>query len=1147
MPSKNIVEDQWPGGWTPSTSEVGNLGQNTGLLRMDNLTLDERQTLRISKGYRRESVQAFQDVKAIFSTVIQNYGVFRYVYGQRIGTTQTLWRNVANPVFSAQDKTNITAPLTGGPFTTATADRAAFLSVLGHVFICIGSYQYKDRGDLYTPLGVPAPTAPTTSLTAPPNIVASNLDGGGFYTNWTAVEDATFTNAGAYVQGTPSATTNRLIFQTTFSSPIDLTNFGSGTGQQADNDLFSFNFTIDDASQLNYVRIEFFTNGTPPAFGSSTPGYFYWKEWDFANNYSTTTYDAFGNPVNNNPYPPFPVSSAVKVSVVFPRSSIFDNSTNKNPADNWSTIKTIRIGVGTYNSATITFDTLTVTGGVTSQMNVTDITYEAVAVNNTGSFLEFSPASVATASIDNTANYKVTVTPAGAVDAQANQYWLFRKDKTTGEYLLANIQTGAYGFTPAAFVDGRNSNDLISDAAINPQYILQPYRTALPTNIIDMIFFRDRIIYLTPTSFIPSYELDPGSYDSRWVYDIAGGGGNSETCLFIVKIDVGNFLIATTKDFYRVNGTFTIIVDSVTGVPLQDVNIYPLGIKDPAISHAFAEVNGAIHYLSSTGIRVLSNYASTLINNELDLLFRRETRHGVSPIRLAAADQSTVACVSSGNRVYWSLPHYDGVNRVYVMTLNQQVDSYQAINSAVSWRLWTKGDYGENPTALCREEDGTILFAGLSSPTNYLYSLETGQYAFLPVHFKTAFNYGGSPDTRKDPSSLKLAINTNNNSGHILIYGLGYDGSIRKILMQFIAWGDTILEIDLKTADGFGNSLGSCLAYALEISCYTDYFELSYWDLSYDPRPPLVRRAIVFSDDFENAGLQRVEAWPFLVNLLGNVNNVLTAYLRQAGVQIATTTFNGTSVDSAQLMEIDNSSDRSTFAGTWELELVASDTMEVYKIHPPVFSQKRPTQIQYAIKPFTNFGKASPKKIATWPLLINTLGNTAYIKVTADSTVYAEQQITSSRIETLWWLNNNDLNAVDWQIEVYTKDPTKFIEFYGFGDPVIQQAFPVERTLDSIGPFEMKAKGLITGFRLRVWPTNATISYVVYEGEVSVVSDSLTVTINKDDAYIVTLPKGVDPSVCRILLTSANIFYRFSFELRLTQTGTDTEEIFFKV
>jgi len=1223
---KAFSEANW-GGWNPSAAEK-NLQPDTGLtgpqrralLRMDNLMVDEVGIVRAAKAFQLEaapgaphSLPTFDTILAIFSTNLST-GKRRYVFE----ATGTVTRN------SGPSNLLDLTILTGAVGVT----RCAFLAILNHVFVIAGSKKYQDRGDIVYPLGLPAPAAPVVVANSNPTIDIGNLAGGQF-TNWglsPAGGTATIVNnVGGVLTLTPDTTTNvnRVAAITGGAgTTIDTTNLG-GTGNDTGGDIFSFTFMVDNVALLDYVKIELFCEAPPVAQN------YYWKEWDF----STII------PNFNNPYFPFNISSGIPTQVQIPRAGTNADGTpalgyefvrvGSDTTLGWKAIKGIRLTVGVLGACTITFSNFKVTGGKLSVLTG-DFSYVAVQARDTGSYLEFSPASPPTKIT--LANGSATITPV-AVDATtgANQYWLYRLDTTTGVYLRVTSSTGAVGFLPAPFTDTRLVTDIITDAGINPLYNLQFYRTSLPNNIIQAIWFRDRVIYLTNSNFFSSFLLDPGSYDSRFTYEISGTGGNYESCLFITKSDVGTFIIATTKDFYRVTGTFSIITDPVTGAVVQDVNIYPLGVTDPAISHGFAEYQGSIIYLSATGVRVLNNATSTLLIGNLELLFRNESRYGVAPITKFSGDSQLVGCASSGKRFYWSLPQTDGATRVFILTLESDGSS--------SWRLW---DSGVNITTMFREEDGTVLYGSTAAANNFINSIETFGAA-LPIHLRTQFNYGDNPLARKDAATLRILINTGGVNAAVTVSSLGLDGAVTTIIININVAILTIFEYDLAAL------LPSSLAFAIDIVCTTATFILDYFSIIYEERPPVVMRAKQLATNFDSPGRKRIGTFPFVVDPI-DPTNVITCTVRADNTTRAQN-FTGIG-DVITTLFWDNDPTIDLLAYDWEIELTATKQFEFYKfmkpdideltpnmsgleIQPynnfgsaarkilgslpfrlnsrgndfsinvkvdgvvqspvnfkgadygdrivtlhyippnglggidwerrlislvgmefyewldPVVIEKLPLRTKYAKQPLTNFGIPNPKKISVWPFVINTLGAAVIIQVIADGTVLPPiESSATSELSTLLWQNVGDIIATDWMMEVSSQNE---FEFYNFMKPDIEQVFPLPRFIHQVGPLDFNKKGIVYGARFRVMSAAKAIHYKVMDSDVEVWSNDMSIIPNRDGVYEEKFPKGIDISVCKILIMAIEIggvvlpFTHFSTEFKVRLTGKETEEQYIMV
>lgn len=890
-----IVELDWPLGWIASSSSQGDPGQPHGLLRMDNLTLDERGTIRLAKSPVAESALLAYIVKSIFAVynggrklryTYDNGGVMRRNYGA--GNSLTLY--------------DLTV------FTGGSTSKAAFLNALGAVLMIAGTRKYFDTGAAptaaipgYASLDLVQPFAPVlTNLTATA-VSLENLDGSSHYTNWTSVVSSAFNNAGATLIFSPVVVgNNRAAVATTYASVVDTTNFGAGTGFDDPTDTFSFVLEIDDASQLFFFKLTLFS-------GSASGPDFFWKEWDFVNPPSTF-------------YPAFVISSGVSTIITFSRSDF--SSTG---APNWATIKSalLEVGVNVAESPTsVTWSALKLISG-----NINgDQTYVVAEVLDTGQFVMSSVQSTeVTVSAPALKDIQIDRS-AHAVAVNANQIRYYRNNISLGQFFEVKRQTGNLGFTPAPFTDTLSDADAVAEATIDPTKVLQFYRTGLTSDIIGMIYFGTRIIYLNSVGFYPSLPLDPGSYDSRFLYELAGT--SSEQCLFLCKLDVGTFIVATTKDFYRVTGTFgdilTTLSDGSTQT-IQDVNIQWLGISDPAISRSFIEVEGTIMYMSATGIRTLSVATSTSINTTLELLFRKESRYGMPYIDLLPADQSEIACVSSGYRIYWSVPFSNGVNGVLVSTFNPPLPS--ELRGSSYWRFLTDTDASLNPTCIVREDDGNILCGG----SNYVKSLEAGADS-LPLDLLTQYNFGNELNSGKDARAICLYISTGGNNLTLTLSGINRKGDIITASPVTINVADpgSVLRLDLEELLG-----EPCLAYNINIAGTTNVFSLNYFLIEYEPRPPIVKRVLFPYSNFGKAVRKKISTLPMVIDDLGSA---VTINVRADEIVMDPQTYNP--VDEPSTIYWNNTQDIT--AVDWEIEVLAPNGMEFWKLMPPEILQLFP-------------------------------------------------------------------------------------------------------------------------------------------------------------------------------------------------------------
>lgn len=989
-----ISASTWPLGWIPSNSQQGEFGQvSRGLLRMDNLTLDEKGTLRLAKSSNIESNATFTQVNSI-AGLYANSKKYRYLYQQNGNMLRNYNPSGANTLGDF-DLTIFTGGTVGA--------KAAFLNALGHELMIVGSKKYKDDTTQQTILGIPAGNAPTVSANAAPSIDISNLNAGN-YTNWTNVESSAFNNASTTLTFTTATATARGQVQTVFSSAKDTTNFGSGTGADTSFDVVSFQFTVDDPNNLYYVKLELLCED--PGAGPVTN--YFWKEWDFPAR-------------NGGPYNPFNAIANTAVLVETLRGDF--QRIGGTGTKGWDTIKAIRVTVSGNSGTTpaIVLSNFAVRGGATGELTGT-FKYVSVEIQDNGQYVEFGLASTTPNTVD-AFQTSIHVDRSGsAVSARANGIWTFRYSDKQGQYIVVNRQSGAYGFTPAAFDDKLSEDDAIASVALNPQYALEPYRTALPDNIIGMIWFQDRVVYLTTQGFIPSYKLDPGSYDARYVYEVAGSV--AESCLFIAKVDVGIFIVATTRDFYRVTGDFT--QQDIGGQTIQNITITALGVTDPAVSRSFIELEGNILYMSSSGIRSLNNGTSVLLNGNLDLLFRKEARYGIPAMNVQAADASVISCATSGSRIYWAIPGTDGKIRTFVNTLAPE-GSY--------WRLLTESDINANPRCMFREDDGTIIFAAVGA-NNYVRSIEQS-YATVPIYFQTPYEFGNDPDSRKEATSLILYTNTGGNVLNMIVTALLEDGSTVQRGYQFQSYKEELRYFDLK------EHLAAAVAYSIQIFGNTNAFSLNYYILGYDARATMVMRKHLIAPMVDKPnGRRSLTSWPFRINPLG-------------GMVTARVFADGTLVDDPSNLQAWSGNMPQTvswykkdapLAYNWEIELVGTREFEFYEFLQPVFHQENPTLVKRVKIPYTAFDHPGRKCVASWPFRFNAPNGPIIGVIRADGFDVPNGSVGAGGADVIsiaQCYNNQNICAYVWELEITSDYP---FEFYEAFPPIITEKIPAPTT-----------------------------------------------------------------------------------------------------
>ncbi|KKL68841.1 hypothetical protein LCGC14_2120970, partial [marine sediment metagenome] len=365
-----LGQKDFSSGWTPSDNEIQ--GDLKGLLRMDNLQLDERGAVTLTRGMAKISQTFTKPVQTCYSKVLNNVKT-RYV-----GTGDA---SVANGGV-------ITRSLGGSSSFSQVPDMVAvhsvehaYTSAMNYVIIASSNVKKKDDGTDFRDLGIEIPGAAPAVLADP----KQTLDVSGNYLGYTLEEGTLLTYPKVdEIQFLTSSTTGRGIVQN--EENINSTNFGNASGNDNPDDIFKINFEVADSSKLVKLRIEFALVPLP-----ITPT----------------------EPLSDSYFIEFPASDPQWnigtdiFSVLQAKRSDFTKQGN-DASKTWEFIKGIRITVTTSSSILVSFDVIVFEGGQ-GQLNGR-YQYVQVNVHNDSGRLSPSPVSAKSLTIV-AASQSVKVTP----------------------------------------------------------------------------------------------------------------------------------------------------------------------------------------------------------------------------------------------------------------------------------------------------------------------------------------------------------------------------------------------------------------------------------------------------------------------------------------------------------------------------------------------------------------------------------------------------------------------------------------------------------------------------------------------------------------------------------------------------------------
>lgn len=810
-----LGQDNFSSGWTPSDNEIQ--GDPNGLLRMDNLQLDERGAVTLTRGMKKVSQTFTQPVQTVYSKVLNGVKT-RYVGtgNASVKNGGVIVRSLAESLSFSQVPDMIAVNSVGHAYTSA----------MNYVLIASSNVKKKDDGSDYRDLGIEIPAAA-------PEVVANpkeTLDVSGEYLLYTLEEGTDLTNPKVEeIQFKTSLTTGRGIVST--EENINSTNFGNASGNDSSDDIFKIHFKVADSSKLLNLRIEFALVPLPiiPTEPLSDSYFIEFPASDPQWNIGT---DIF--------------------SVLQAKRGDFTKQGN-DASKTWEFIKGIRITITSTTSMLVSFDVIVFEGGQ-GQLNGR---YQYVQVNTHNDNGRLSPSPVSAKSLTITAaSQSVKITPdpptkLGQIPVEVNEIWIYRREiDTQPDYTFVALRLDT-----SEFVDDISDRDALLGVADLPDFRHHKanfFRIHPPDNIIQMeeMYF-DRVSFLTADKLFLSEAKNIDAVDSRHVFDVSGE--RSELNLWVKKIAASALLLGTTNDIYELRGTGNILEDGTI-----DFVLHPLGVSNPPISNAVTKQDNSIVYLASDGWRTITGTGSENITGHTHLLYNEQDRFEVEAVLIGVANQVNYDCAVTKNKLFTTVTLKDGVNRrCYV---------YDFIRS-----YWYP--YFINPVVLFTEEDGTIL-AGFGDANNFfLREIDTTNKldgtTNQQVVLRTRYIDDGTPNTRKDVQVVKIFLDTEDTLVNIRLRKDG--GTVEEDLGDFQFNGPTLRTIATGIETDTSVNLGK--SFQLRITSLAQgisKFTLMYWSLDYDPRPEQLSILRIAPQTFNLAGRKRFYDLPFSINAFTN-------------------------------------------------------------------------------------------------------------------------------------------------------------------------------------------------------------------------------------------------------------------------------------
>lgn len=702
-------------GWMPGND----LTQGPGWLRMDNGTLDENGIigLRLGSATINENDAAGVPIPLNTST----------------SSVHSLYTTTIDEVRYRCAGSDRVAYVNGGSVASfpGTTGDIKFGSHQGQILMACGDTKWKSNGTNTHRWGIPAPTRkPSITLLDPRVINISDFNGATEQALWVVKNGTKVSGAGrdgvadGAIQVT-SASDGKATIEKRYATPQNFDSFDSGAATGAPEDTIEFLVNINLPETLEFLSISFDCNPNSPnpfeddyfyaellgdepntvtltegqTLASSTP-----SELDLIED---TTFDDGRRAHYANVAQRARVrreSSATNVSWV--KFTVLRGQMERvgsTPGCNWSTIRAVQLTAkfapATTQQTTIRgislFDNLQILGGSDRTLTGKFQAY-AVWARDYGNYIARSGPGLVSDEFECKNNgVIVTMKAADVADADfqvkepGGEAWGYIGGGTMKSFFRfgtksANGATGALGI-PC----------LISEReAIIAGLFLEQDTQEPPDDIVAILGPHfGKTILLTKDQVWISNDDNPDSYSLAQVLDATDPG---EVIHCGIK-DQGVILVGTSKDWYRLSGSLSILRDGVL-----DARLEPMAVNNPPISEFVAQDDGTIVYLSSDGLAVLQGTGSTLINWNIDLLIQGYQRHGIQRINVGSEPGRFRGGIFNGR--LWLMvceePDLLSTNDIYVGDLRNHT--------------WRREVYPRSMQCVYREPDGKIL-AGDSS------------------------------------------------------------------------------------------------------------------------------------------------------------------------------------------------------------------------------------------------------------------------------------------------------------------------------------------------------------------------------------------------------------------------------------------------
>lgn len=1079
MPQGLLERSAWTRGWVPDADKVN--GPIDGLLRADNLMLDEKGVIGVRPGSQVVETLADADVHSLYS-VLMNGTKRRYV-----GAGNNVYR----------DGSAIAAMAGSGD--------VSFGSYLGQILFARSTSKSKDDGTTPRAWGLSAPNKPTITPVAPDGKTLSTGDSSespAFV--WTEDNGA----GAAYDTGhdgtpdgalvlVPKDATRRGVVTKTFGSPQDFTTYDSG-GAASDDDILSVFFFVDEPGNLASITLLVDVND-----GS----------------FQTDMYQQIWTPGTNDSLTPVSTSSLPTTITGTARSRVRgliagDGGTtdqNQNPATgtprtagswtklqvrrgdmtrigstsgtDWSTVKAIQFVVLETDGVTVRFDTCRIVqAGLTGLYQ-----WYSVSAFVTDEYVGLSGPSP----ISDPVQMLGAVARVNVSGGSGNHIYVFRMGGVMDNFYQTADLTGSSG----------SVNDDLSDVqAMANDIQLEPDNGPPPDNIIGIAGpYYDRVFVLTSDGLLsPSRRVNPDSFAAGQGVQVSG----PDELVYWVKQAFNGLYIGTSKDIYSLDGDGGENPDGTINFLLR-----PLNVDHPPAADGVAISGSTLIYLADDGWRVWGGSGSQSITGDTSLLYRPTgTRHGLGPLNVTTGRFR--AAIHKGQLVTTAPMGSETSSTMRVMRLANGI--------------WYYHPYTVAFRSMHREPDGRLIAGDTGGNVWELYANTTLDNGLpIEVVIWTKCDDDGKPYQRKDPWDLRVRCNSVGTSVSVAVHLDGQSSAANTITAEPTDESD-LIAFDLGT-------MAPAVQFQLRLTCFSTFgFQLYGFGLSYRERP-LLQYFAEPKPNLPSNARRRFSGLLAHLDTLGGTA-LITAILDDTAIAAWNVS---TDTPEAKSLTFPTVIGRDLWA-----KIQKDDGFELYEFTPRILEELPP--IVQGLLPKTNLGATGVKRVSAITLRACTLGAVIGVTVFADGLAVGSFSIQSPATEPDDFTLPLGATTTAREVQLQLSGDTEVYDW----KPVVSARNPIGIKVWDTGPIDLDQRELVWIRRADI-KVNAGAQLTwnfFFDGVLVTAVQTGGYPLNADTIIPVDVPRGTKGRQARVVITSSAPFFPYWVKFFERGSGYGTEK-----